>query len=109
MILRDKRPPLPYYCFAIPEPGVRVDHRASTSRNRAHESALSAFDLAYVLSTFEILYVRATTEYPYGVPVEIRLRDVDFVGRVNNAMYATYPEEAREGFIQHSLGESLSL
>lgn len=47
------------------------------------------------------------TEFTYEVPVDVRLRDVDFMGHVNNAVYATYLEEAREAFFRHRLGESL--
>lgn len=47
------------------------------------------------------------TENAYEVPIDVRLRDVDFMGHVNNAVYATYLEEAREAFFQHVLDESL--
>lgn len=47
------------------------------------------------------------TEYTYEVDVDVRLRDVDFMGHVNNAVYATYLEQARAGFFEDVVGESL--
>lgn len=47
------------------------------------------------------------SEYTYEVDVEVRLRDVDFMGHVNNAIYATYLEQAREAYFQDVIGESL--
>ncbi|WP_290818878.1 thioesterase family protein [Halovivax sp.] len=46
------------------------------------------------------------TEFAYDV--DVRLRDVDFMGHVNNAVYATYLEEAREAFFERIVGESLA-
>lgn len=43
----------------------------------------------------------------YEVDVDVRLRDVDFMGHVNNATYATYLEEARDAYFQDRFGESL--
>ncbi|ELY99759.1 thioesterase superfamily protein [Natrialba chahannaoensis JCM 10990] len=43
----------------------------------------------------------------YEVEVEVRLRDVDFMGHVNNATYATYLEQAREAFFTDVFGTSL--
>jgi acyl-CoA thioester hydrolase len=37
--------------------------------------------------------------------VEIRWRDVDALGHVNNAVYATYLEECRDEWAQRALGE----
>ena len=39
--------------------------------------------------------------------IDVRLRDVDFMGHVNNAVYATYLEEARASFFTDVIGESL--
>lgn len=38
--------------------------------------------------------------------VEIRWRDVDAYGHVNNAVYATYLEECRDEWVERSLGEA---
>ena len=43
----------------------------------------------------------------YHVDVDVRLRDVDFMGHVNNAVYATYLEQAREAFFEEVLDVSL--
>lgn len=47
------------------------------------------------------------SEYAYEVAVDVRLRDVDFMGHVNNAIYATYLEEAREAYFRDVVGRSL--
>jgi acyl-CoA thioester hydrolase len=36
--------------------------------------------------------------------IEIRWRDVDALRHVNNAVYATYLEECRDGFVQEAFG-----
>ncbi|RKD97267.1 acyl-CoA thioesterase [Halopiger aswanensis] len=48
-----------------------------------------------------------TTEYEYDVSIDVRLRDIDFMGHVNNATYATYLEQAREAYFTDVLGVSL--
>lgn len=45
--------------------------------------------------------------YDLTVPIDVRLRDVDFMGHVNNAVYATYLEEAREAYFENVVGVSL--
>ncbi|AHF99291.1 thioesterase [Halostagnicola larsenii XH-48] len=47
------------------------------------------------------------SEYAYEVAIDVRLRDVDFMGHVNNAIYATYLEEAREAYFTDIVGQSL--
>jgi acyl-CoA thioester hydrolase len=42
---------------------------------------------------------------PVNVPIEIRWRDLDALGHVNNAVYLTYFEHARLGYIRALLGE----
>ncbi|WP_049925387.1 acyl-CoA thioesterase [Halopiger goleimassiliensis] len=44
----------------------------------------------------------------YETEIDVRLRDVDFMGHVNNAVYATYLEEAREAYFADVLGVSLT-
>lgn len=44
----------------------------------------------------------------YEVDVDVRLRDIDFMGHVNNAMYATYLEQARQAYFTDVLGVSLT-
>ncbi|WP_254763909.1 acyl-CoA thioesterase [Natrinema marinum] len=43
----------------------------------------------------------------YETAVDVRLRDIDFMGHVNNATYATYLEQAREDYFRDVLGVSL--
>lgn len=43
----------------------------------------------------------------YETTVDVRLRDIDFMGHVNNATYATYLEQAREDFFRDVLDISL--
>ena len=47
-------------------------------------------------------------DYEYELPIDVRLRDVDFMGHVNNAIYATYLEEAREAYFRDVVGVSLT-
>ena len=39
-----------------------------------------------------------------GVPIEVRFRDMDSMGHVNNAVYFTYLEMARVAFYRHFMG-----
>ena len=41
----------------------------------------------------------------YEKRIEIRWRDVDALRHVNNAVYATYLEEVRDGWLEHALGD----
>jgi acyl-CoA thioester hydrolase len=41
----------------------------------------------------------------YAVEVDVRYQDVDALGHVNNAIYATYLEEARVKYMQDVLGD----
>ncbi|SIR82789.1 acyl-CoA thioesterase [Natronorubrum thiooxidans] len=43
----------------------------------------------------------------YVVAIDVRLRDIDFMGHVNNATYATYLEEARQMYFRDVVGVSL--
>ena len=42
---------------------------------------------------------------PVKVPIQVRWRDLDALGHVNNAVYLTYFELARLGYIRALLGE----
>jgi acyl-CoA thioester hydrolase len=42
---------------------------------------------------------------PVVVPVEVRWRDLDALGHVNNAVYLTYFEHARLGYVRALLGD----
>jgi acyl-CoA thioester hydrolase len=42
----------------------------------------------------------------YEKRIEVRWRDVDALRHVNNAVYATYLEEARDGWLEQALGEN---
>ncbi|MFP8954289.1 acyl-CoA thioesterase [Natrialbaceae archaeon A-arb3/5] len=48
------------------------------------------------------------TAFDYEVSIDVRLRDIDFMGHVNNAIYATYLEEARESYFRDVLDVSLT-
>lgn len=39
-----------------------------------------------------------------SVPLEVRFRDIDAMGHVNNAVYFTYFEEARKAFVLEAFG-----
>ncbi len=41
----------------------------------------------------------------YEKRIEVRWRDFDALRHVNNAVYATYLEEARDGWLEQALGE----
>ena len=41
---------------------------------------------------------------PFTVPVEVRFRDIDSMGHVNNAVYATYLEQARSHYYSDIIG-----
>jgi len=43
----------------------------------------------------------------FHTTVDVRFRDLDTMGHVNNALYATYLEEARSAYYQEVIGESL--
>ncbi|WP_049887876.1 acyl-CoA thioesterase [Natronobacterium gregoryi] len=45
--------------------------------------------------------------YEAEVDVDVRLRDIDFMGHVNNATYATYLEQARKAYFRDVLDVSL--
>ena len=42
------------------------------------------------------------------VPIRIRWRDVDNYGHVNNAVYLTYLEEARDRWVRDTLGPEVN-
>lgn len=43
-------------------------------------------------------------DYPYETPVEVRFKDVDAMGHVNNAVFVTYFEQARASFFRDVFG-----
>lgn len=45
---------------------------------------------------------------PVKVPIQIRWRDLDALGHVNNAVYLTYFELARAGYIRALLGADIA-
>ena len=45
----------------------------------------------------------------YEKRIEVRWRDVDALRHVNNAVYATYLEEARDGWLEQALGDDGAL
>jgi acyl-CoA thioester hydrolase len=47
-------------------------------------------------------------DYSFTTPVPVRFRDVDAMGHVNNAVYATYMEEARTAYFDAVLEASLA-
>ena len=46
--------------------------------------------------------------YECEIGIDVRLRDLDFMGHVNNAIYATFLEEAREAYFEDIIGVSLT-
>jgi len=44
------------------------------------------------------------SEFEYEIEVPVRFQDLDAVGHVNNAVYATYLEEARIAYMRELLG-----
>lgn len=48
------------------------------------------------------------TNYSFTVDVDVRFRDIDAMGHVNNAVYATYMEEARTAYFDAVLDATLS-
>jgi len=42
--------------------------------------------------------------FPYEVPIEVRFRDIDAMGHVNNAVYVTYFEHGRAAFFRDVFG-----
>lgn len=44
--------------------------------------------------------------FPFEIPIEVRFRDLDPMGHVNNAVYATYLENVRAAFAREVLGVS---
>lgn len=47
--------------------------------------------------------------YPFTTTVPVRYRDLDPMGHVNNAVYATYLEEARVAYFRSVLGVELDV
>jgi acyl-CoA thioester hydrolase len=45
--------------------------------------------------------------FNYEMAVDVRFRDVDAMGHVNNAVYSTYMEQARIEYLEHVVGEGI--
>ena len=45
----------------------------------------------------------------YETRIAVRWRDVDALRHVNNAVYATYLEEARDGWLEQALGDDAAM
>lgn len=43
-------------------------------------------------------------KFPYAHPIEVRFRDIDGMGHVNNAVYFTYIEAARTEYLMRVMG-----
>ena len=48
------------------------------------------------------------TAFTYETDIDVRLRDIDFMGHVNNAVYASYLEQARGNYFRDVLDVSLA-
>ena len=48
------------------------------------------------------------TDYSFEAVLDVRFRDIDAMGHVNNAVYATYMEEARTAYFEEVLDAKLS-
>ncbi len=46
-------------------------------------------------------------EFDYEIEIDVRFRDIDVVGHVNNAVFATYIEQARVQYIEDVVGDSI--
>lgn len=46
-------------------------------------------------------------EFDHETTIDVRFRDLDTMGHVNNAVYATYLERGRVQYIEDVIGESL--
>jgi acyl-CoA thioester hydrolase len=44
--------------------------------------------------------------FPFESPIQVRFRDLDSMGHVNNAVFATYFEEGRSAFFREVFGVS---
>ena len=44
----------------------------------------------------------------YTTEIDVRFRDIDAMGHVNNAVYATYIEQARTNYFRDVLGDDLA-
>jgi acyl-CoA thioester hydrolase len=44
---------------------------------------------------------------PFTIPIDVRFRDIDAMGHVNNAVYASYMEQARARYYQEVINEKL--
>lgn len=51
--------------------------------------------------------MRPMTDDPFTADVDVRFRDLDTMGHVNNAVYATYLEEARVAYFEEVPDASL--
>ncbi len=49
------------------------------------------------------------TEVTFEKRIEVRWRDVDALRHVNNAVYATYLEECRDGWLEQALGDAAAM
>ena len=47
------------------------------------------------------------TEFNFEIGMDVRFRDIDAMGHVNNAVYATYLEQARVRYLADVIGEPL--
>jgi len=46
--------------------------------------------------------------HPFETELDVRFRDLDAFGHVNNAVYATYCETARARFLREAVGETFA-
>jgi acyl-CoA thioester hydrolase len=46
-------------------------------------------------------------EFNYEIAMDVRFRDVDAFGHVNNAVYSTYLEQARIDYLEDVVGEGI--
>ena len=47
------------------------------------------------------------SEFDYEVEMEVRFRDLDPMGHINNAVYATYLEQARVKYVEDVVGKEV--
>lgn len=50
----------------------------------------------------------ATADHDFETELQVRFRDIDAMDHVNNAIYATYLEQARADYFEAVIGETLT-
>jgi acyl-CoA thioester hydrolase len=84
---------------------LRQPRRRAGDRDRAREEE-RADPAAQLARSARVRHDRRII--PHEKPIEIRWRDIDNFGHVNNAVYLTYLEEARDEWVELAVGREKS-